>query len=224
MIEITINPAGETPERLRAAARFLEALAGGEDEQTAAAVRVVNAATIVPPAPGAVVVPPPPIALAVAGATAPAVPSVPGATVSGTGAAPLDSEGLPWDHRIHSETRACNKDGTWRVKRNSDPAFVEGIKAELRGVMAAPAATPVPTVAGVPQEVASAGFGADDAAGAGALDFPAFMEKVTARMVRGEVSFIEIEAAAQRAGLPSLQGLAQRPDLIAAVAADLGVS
>lgn len=30
----------------------------------------------------------------------------------------LDSDGKPWDATIHSETRAKNKDGTWRNRRN----------------------------------------------------------------------------------------------------------
>ena len=31
----------------------------------------------------------------------------------------VDAQGLPWDARIHSETKALNKDDTWRRRRNS---------------------------------------------------------------------------------------------------------
>ena len=57
----------------------------------------------------------------------------------------LDSEGLPWDSRIHSSSKAKNSDGTWRIKRNSDKEFVAGVVAELKKVMA----IPKPDAAGV---------------------------------------------------------------------------
>jgi hypothetical protein len=50
----------------------------------------------------------------------------------------IDSEGLPWDVRIHVGSRAKIAKGTWRVKPRTDPAYLEEVKAELRSVMAAP--------------------------------------------------------------------------------------
>lgn len=49
----------------------------------------------------------------------------------------LDERGFPWDDRIHSGTRAKNKDGTWRQKRNLPDGVVERVEAELRATMAA---------------------------------------------------------------------------------------
>lgn len=43
-----------------------------------------------------------------------------------------DSDGLPWDRRIHSETRSQLKDGRWRQKRNTTPALRAAVEAELR--------------------------------------------------------------------------------------------
>lgn len=44
----------------------------------------------------------------------------------------LDSSGLPYDDRIHSESRSVNKNGTWRVRRGANPQQVAYIEAELR--------------------------------------------------------------------------------------------
>jgi len=45
--------------------------------------------------------------------------------------AEMDAEGLPWDVRIHSSSRALNVDGTWRVKRNLDKDVLAKVRAEL---------------------------------------------------------------------------------------------
>lgn len=58
----------------------------------------------------------------------------------------LDKDGLPWDARIHTESKAKNADGRWRSKRNLEAAFKAQVEAELRQVMGAPAA---PLVQGV---------------------------------------------------------------------------
>lgn len=91
------------------------------------------------------------------------VPTPPSAGTVPTGAPAasglvLDSEGLPWDSRIHTEARSTNKDGTWRAKRGlNDEAKVKAIKAELlaavaAGTAAAPA-VPTPPAAAAPASV-----------------------------------------------------------------------
>jgi len=74
---------------------------------------------IAPPAPPAADVPPAPVTL-------------PGVE--------LDAQGLPWDGRIHSETKNRNADKTWRKKRGVDPALVVEVEARLRELVAIPAA------------------------------------------------------------------------------------
>ena len=49
-----------------------------------------------------------------------------------------DGEGLPWDRRIHSSSKALNADGRWRIARNVAPELIESVKAELRALVAAP--------------------------------------------------------------------------------------
>lgn len=66
----------------------------------------------------------------------------------------LDEEGLPWDARIHGESKLKLKRGnTWKLIKGIDKAFAETVKAELRAetvkatlraVMAKPASTELP--------------------------------------------------------------------------------
>lgn len=83
---------------------------------------------------GSTVAPPPPAN------TAP-ITTTPGVASSAAGASSagveLDSKGLPWDGRIHAESKGKIADGTWRKKRNLDPALLAQVEGELRQVMGA---------------------------------------------------------------------------------------
>lgn len=60
-------------------------------------------------------------------------------TTANAGNVDVDSEGLPWDGRIHSSNKKkITKDDTWQLRRGIDSAVVEQVKAELRQVMAIP--------------------------------------------------------------------------------------
>lgn len=78
------------------------------------------------PAAGASDAPPPGAA---AGGAAPPAPSN-----------ALDSRGMPWDHRIHSGTKAKIAGGVWRQKRGVDPALIASIEEQLKKLIAIPAA------------------------------------------------------------------------------------
>ena len=56
----------------------------------------------------------------------------------------VDASGLPWDARIHSESKATVSDGTWRKRRNVDAALVKQVEAELRGEAPTTADIPAP--------------------------------------------------------------------------------
>ena len=88
---------------------------------------------------GASTVAPPPPAN-----TAPTT-TTPGVASSAAGV-DLDTKGMPWDNRIHAESKGKIADGTWRKKRNLDPALVATVEAELRQVMGA---APAPLAQGV---------------------------------------------------------------------------
>lgn len=73
------------------------------------------------------------------------IPPVPqSANAAGSAALPqtspveLDSEGLPWDKRIHASTKTKIASGTWKLARGVDASVVEAVKAELRGLMSVP--------------------------------------------------------------------------------------
>jgi hypothetical protein len=89
----------------------------------------------IPLPPGAALPPVPPV---------PAAPPAPPAPAAPTNRADVDSAGLPWDARIHSESRNKVADGTWRKRRNTAPEVVARVEAELRALMAIPVASAVP--------------------------------------------------------------------------------
>jgi hypothetical protein len=63
----------------------------------------------------------------------------------------LDSEGLPWDDRIHGSGQTFLKaDGTWKLKRGVDAVLVAKVKTELRGKYPAPGREPAPAPAPAP--------------------------------------------------------------------------
>lgn len=67
---------------------------------------------------------------------APAVFAIPPAPL---GKAPsgieVDSEGLPWDGRIHAASRTQTQDGRWKTRRGTDEAVLQAVKRELQITM-----------------------------------------------------------------------------------------
>lgn len=70
----------------------------------------------------------------------------------------LDKDGLPWDQRIHSGSKAINKDGTWRTKKNLDPATLAVVTAELKQVMGIPSPVASTNIPQPPTNAAPAPF------------------------------------------------------------------
>ncbi|MGL5649769.1 MAG: hypothetical protein ACRDDY_18195 [Clostridium sp.] len=61
----------------------------------------------------------------------------------------IDSEGLPWDERIHAGSKTRNQDGTWKARKKRQDMtaeewsdYVTGVKAELKELMSVPVVTP----------------------------------------------------------------------------------
>jgi len=157
----------------------------------------------------------------------PVVPVVPPAPPRSTDHKPgdveLDVAGLPWDGRIHATTKAKLVDGHWKLRRSVDPAIVSQVTEELEAVMGAPVIVAV--AAGVAAEVTVAvPPPPPPAVPAGALTFPAFMQKVTEGIAAGAFTRESVTEACVACGLPALPGLISRPDLIPSVAAVLGVA
>lgn len=132
-----------------------------------------------------------------------------------TGGPELDSDGLPWDSRIHSETKNQNKDGTWRVKRNTDPALVEQVKAELRAALSAPVppAPPAEAPPAVPPAPPS-----DDLP---PVSFAGFVQAVTKKQAAGLLTVQEVNEVCAKHGLAQMPLLVNRLDLIPAIYEEL---
>lgn len=160
----------------------------------------------------------------------------------------VDSDGLPWDHRIHAlgaggVHNKLKKTQQWKKKRGVDAALVAEVEAELRAAMSAGPANPVVTTGNAatvavepspaPAPPASPAAASTTAAAAvqsaspapapapagGTTTFPALMAAITAN----GIDQAAVTAAVNAQGLQALPLLAARPDLIPAVAAALGV-
>lgn len=178
----------------------------------------VDALLTSPFVPSTAVVPPPPIVPGVSTATAalpvqganfnvpvfgqlavaPPAPTQPPAKIE------LDSQGLPWDVRINATNRSRNQDGTWRARRGmNDEAKVNGVKAELRAMLAIPA-PPAPPAAQPTQIKAP-------------TNYPELTLALTQRMhPHGPLAVPFVIAKAKELGLNGLPDFQTRPDLIPA--------
>ena len=195
---------------------------------------------------GASTVAPPPPANTAPITTTPGVASSV-AAVSSAGV-DLDKHGLPWDNRIHAESKGKIADGTWRKKRNLDPTLLATVEAELRQVMGAtgaplvqapastihaqPAAnvtTPTPGVASsvvaapVPPPAAPVVQPPPAPLGEVPADaraqFVALVGRASAAIQGQKVTQAEVNQCCADAGVPALPLLANRLDLVATVAA-----
>jgi hypothetical protein len=171
----------------------------------------------------------------------PVMPEVAASTVLAAAPPPpglvVDSAGLPWDGRIHAESKAFVKDGTWRQRRNTPEDLVAQVEAELRAALAAPASTdeepelplvtapppPVPVVAAiVPPPPSSVPVVTDSAVVDAApvsdpmAAFAGILTRVTTDQAAGTLSAERVHTAAQSIGLGSIRDLMVRADLVPA--------
>lgn len=155
------------------------------------------------------------------------------ATVASLAAAgvDLDSDGYPWDHRIHASTKTKIANGTWKLKPKTDPALIEQVRGEFRQTAAAPIdlapALQVPppslgaAVEPAPQAAAPAPAptvipATDEKPTAAPALFAATMKKYSVAESTGKVEPGAALKWCTAAGLPSVAGLMSRPDLCGA--------
>ena len=58
--------------------------------------------------------------------------------------AELDSNGIPWDVRIHARNKSQTPSGVWKLGRNLSTEYVKQVLAELRGASSVPTPPPAP--------------------------------------------------------------------------------
>jgi len=132
-MHLTIDTDTENTAGLRFAAAILLQVAAGKE----APAKLADAPAPPPP-------PPSPAPVAAPPTPPPPAPPPPPATAPATtvGESGRDRDGVPWDFRIHSERKSLNKDGTWRVRKNLDKAYVQALSYRLRDNLEAPQGVP----------------------------------------------------------------------------------
>lgn len=174
----------------------------------------------------------PPVAMPVSAGTIAAPP-----TVNPAPAVEVDANGLPWDARIHAESKNKVVDGTWRKKRQLDPVLLATVEAELKQLMSATRPHMALILPGVP--VGSGGGGtlpvssvstmlATGATASGAnadarQQFVGLIGRASAALQAGKVTQVEITECCAQVGVPALPLLANRLDLVSIVAAKIDV-
>lgn len=137
----------------------------------------------------------------------------------------VDTDGLPWDERIHSkaaEPRAAT--GKWKTRKNLPAGYKEQIEAELRtGTTVSPSApAPTPAAPSAPAAPAPAPApGAAPAAPAAGNPFAEFTAWMMPQVKSGKLDQSKITLAVQKAGLTTAADLSKQPELCAQVKADL---
>lgn len=149
--------------------------------------------------------------------------AIPTPPVSG---ADLDSNGLPWDVRIHASTKAKVADGSWRALRGVDKDFVTVVEQELRELMAIPSpnaqSVPEPETSGaqipepsnvdvnVPTPIATI----DPVAST--VSVPEFVQWMMALIKDGKITMAKCNEGIASTGAKGLPDLTVRKDLIPA--------
>lgn len=147
---------------------------------------------------------------------------VPQATATG-----LDKAGLPWDERIHSSSKNFTADGAWRKKRGVSDALIAEVEGQLRQLMAIPAApSPFPEVAqasAVPPPP-----GPTMVPPAPEVDqresqksFCHLVGRASKAMGEKKITKEEVQEICVKRGVPSLQLVVNRFDLLPEIAMDI---
>lgn len=144
----------------------------------------------------------------------------------------IDANGLPWDERIHSGTKALNADGTWRTKRGVDKALVAEVEAELRSqgddpeelerveeevkeLLAAPPAPPAPPA---PAPTAPTPEPAPVAPSSSTSPFVALMKRVTTAQGAGKLTAQRVKELLESLDKKSIMDLRTDTDALDAFA------
>lgn len=132
-------------------------------------------------------------------------PMAPAAGGSPAGGVETDTDGLPWDARIHGSTKTKNADGRWRAKKGlNDAALVERVKAELRALMGVQPGAQAPAAAPPAGPSAADVFGAASGNAGGTPPAPSGSGPAAGATAQGTVTTQNTGAApAQGPGAPT---------------------
>ena len=147
------------------------------------------------------------------------------------------ADGLPWDPRIHSGSKAkyATPPHGWKLKRGVDKVLVEQVEVELRAALTASPANPIETTPAPPTTPSAENvFGGIDQVsqivealpGTAELintEAPANFVELNLAITAAGVSQEQVAVAVSAAGLVNYMLLPTRPDLIPFVAGQLGL-
>lgn len=147
----------------------------------------------------------------------------------------LDSQGKPWDAKLHSRTKAKNPSGEWRAKRGTGgterPTDLEGVLDQAlkkADTLPVPPAPPVPTWEATmgdkePPPSAAEIFAQPPAPTASAIPetFEILMPRLSAACATDPRFSLEIQAALKTCGIPGVTALSTNPEHIPALWAQL---
>lgn len=165
---------------------------------------------------GMVTVPPTPVPYPTNEQAATPLPEVPAAPVADPN---LDVNGVAYNAEIHSTTRTKNKDGSWRLKRNTGGAEVPPAPPVVSAppVVAAPPVVSAPPVVAAPPAPPAPAPVAD----AAPTTFKELMDRLAPLMQSGKVNFQAVSSACQLNGVAALPALNANVGAIPAVWATL---
>ena len=115
----------------------------------------------------------------------------------------LDADGIPWDTRIHADSKAKIADGTWRKRRKLDPEYLASVMAELKAC-----SNPEPTVGDTPTTV----------------NHSELLQKMVDDFASGALNIFTVSNTLLELGLSNLKEAEGNPELIQEIASKLGVS
>lgn len=143
-----------------------------------------------------------------------------------------DSDGIPWDERIHASTKSANKDGTWTRRRNTPDAAFDAVMAELRAANTArtmeaaalltqpkptaadafaPTPPPVPTPPAASAPTPPPAPAPAPVTGS-APSFVQLMQKITAAQQAGKLDKAELDEALGQCGIEGVAKLVTADD------------
>ena len=139
-------------------------------------------------------------------ATTPDAPAIPATMPPGV---EVDANGIPWDGRIHANSKKMNVgDGCWKKRKGIDVATHTAVTAELKAAM--DATTPVTPL----QPVTPL-----------AMDFNMLMGEISTRINQGLTTTPRVNEIVQAHGIANTAMVAVRPDMmptiLAAIDADI---
>lgn len=133
--------------------------------------------------------------------------------------AETDNTGLPWDGKIHSlsgdGTKGKNKDGSWRSRRNLDPAVKASVEAQLRSLVA------LNTTSAPPPPAYVAGTAPPPPTTVSANPLGPLLVFLAPHFASGKLTAQQADAVAAKHGLQNLGQLVLTPNLLPVVEAEL---